>query len=73
MNLLLVCRGILAIISYIIVDHYYKKYPKLDANPMLYAIGAFMVSFVICMFCFVYKLKLHKDIEKLFEDINPYK
>ena len=63
-------RGILALISYSIVKYYMKKYPKLDVNPLHYALGTYIFSFVICMLCFAYIVKQHKDIEKLFEDIK---
>ena len=66
----LIYRGILALMSYNIVKYYMKKYPKLDVNPLYYALGTYVFSFVICMLYFAYRVKQHKDIEKLFNDIT---
>lgn len=58
---MLVWYTFFAILSYIVVDIYKEKYPKLDVRPSLYFIGAFGFGALWCMLYFAYKVYRHKN------------
>ena len=59
MELLFWCT-VWAVISYMVVKKYKEKYPELEAEPINYAIGSFLIGGLWVMLYFAFKVHEYK-------------